>query len=979
MEKLRSLLPSLVGKVFSADDVAYRIESHSDRRVKCVTVGNEANVRQFPLAAFFKAYLSHPAGSKSTGSLPVFKKEAILSVWKNSSEMDRLGKEKQRAFTKAKRKVRELKSKLKKLSTQEKVKKSGRLLHKDETARNSLDKRLAKAIAARGAAEEAVRSHAKQKEETFGTEEELLLFFEQNFNIKVSRSTLFGWKKNGVGGKVGRPTKIDVAMEANILKVALEMDRIGFPMTRFRIMGIATELLRQSAKDKQQGEEDVDVSVSWFAGFMRRAKEVEPQLCATLVRNQKNSTLTWFNSANVEWWFEKFTELILREGFARKTADGKLEWLTPERVIIFDETAVSGALTQKAAVVKKKGLTIDARLEKGEKSGKYRRATIDIGSTEEHITAIMGHTLSFQPIVPIWIVSSEKKPKETVLKKIIAAAPKGSDLSVRDTNGNEINETIVGWSKKGGVTQGNIDELLLKLVDAMFKDMADTNGKRVLIGTDWHNSRFNLSLLEALRERGCRLIGWLPNTTSKMQSPDVELFGPFKTRRSKLEAQWVRENEKKVDRYAKIKIAGDAMVETFTYARIKRGAEKVGLRPINKEILLQDQAASDGDVLAHNRNVNSALDLLARIQDFGDAPNESFQDSAMAFLLQMKSKKPRLGPCRKIWSPNEEIDEEYVKTRLVQGIESLKQMQQDVVSDKAKHLPLVQEEAEAQKNKLKSSLKEAEELVESLKSRLEVCDKAADVLIHHCDQQAAHYSEWQNALRQTLADLDSPAKRQLAAVILQYIADISAIPQSSLRWGLVKDERSGEDFTRQLEQVKGYDNAPLLRLLEEGNKTLQMRSKVSQAGNRRSNARMTGGSVMFHSDSIEMTSEEIMTRVEEQEQKNQEKQQQKEKAQADRRRREEDHLFKLQGTMKTETTKVVSYSDAPPEVLKQFMVPAARDYVKLAETYLKFRVEREDSEPLKQLLTEVQTAKKKQRNEMKIAAIQLALKIDPFL
>lgn len=61
----------------------------------------------------------------------------------------------------------------------------------------------------------------------------------------------------------------------------------------------------------------------------------------------------------------------------------------------------------------------------GERSGKYRRATIDNGSTEEHITAIMGHTLSFQPIVPIWIVSSERKPKETVLKKIIAAAPKG--------------------------------------------------------------------------------------------------------------------------------------------------------------------------------------------------------------------------------------------------------------------------------------------------------------------------------------------------------------------------------------------------------------------------------------------------------------------------------------------------------------------------------------------------------------------------
>lgn len=59
-------------------------------------------------------------------------------------------------------------------------------------------------------------------------------------------------------------------------------------------------------------------------------------------------------------------------------------------------------------------------------------------------------------------------------------------------------------------------------------------------------------------------------------------------------------------------------------------------------------------------------------------------------------------------------------------------------------------------------------------------------------------------------------------------------------------------------------------------------------------------------------------------------------------------------------------------------MPDARRYVNLAETYLKFLVEREDSEPVRQLLTEVETAMKKQRSEMKIAANQLALKIHPF-
>ena len=96
--------------------------------------------------------------------------------------------------------------------------------------------------------------------------------------------------------------------------------------------------------------------------------------------------------------------------------------------LAFNVYAVSGALTQKAAVIKQKGLTIDSRLEKEEKSGKYKRAMIDVGTTEEHVAAIMGHAHIPCPIgltMPIWVICSEKQPKENVLiKKIRSTAPK---------------------------------------------------------------------------------------------------------------------------------------------------------------------------------------------------------------------------------------------------------------------------------------------------------------------------------------------------------------------------------------------------------------------------------------------------------------------------------------------------------------------------------------------------------------------------
>ena len=875
----------------------------------------------------------------------------------------------------------ELEATLEELNHQESEPVSGRLLHRDEKSRKNITDRLQRAMDKEVLETEELNQLAEQRDTTFLSEEDLSAFLLTEFNIKASRSSCYDWARNGITRARGRPTKIDPAMEENILKTALELDRIGMPLTRADIMGLADSIIR-SRKSGQAGNSSgvpTQVSVTWYNGFLRRSKAIEPSLCASLVRNQKNNTLLWFNSTNYDWWCDKFGELIQREGFAKRNDDsGELEWITPSRVIIFDETAISGALTQKAAVIKQKGLTIDSRLEKGEKSGKYRRATIDVGTTEEHVTAIMGHTLSFQPIIPIWIICSEKKPKENVLKKIRSAAPKGAELPVRDALGNEIDEVIIGWSPKGGVTQANISSLILKEVELMFPDMQDVEGKRVLIGTDWHNSRFNLEFLTTLRSKGGRLIGWLPNTTSKMQSPDVELFGPFKTLRSKLEKEWVRENQKKVDRYAKIEIAGRAMKQTFTYARIQEGSKKVGLRPINREALREEPAMNDGDVLQTTRCVESGLTTLRQIQQIDPNGENTFEITAESYLEKLKSAKPRIGHLRSLWSPDDEVDEDKAKSRISDAVQRLKQMTGHMDTEKLSQVSAMRSEAEAQAVKLKAKLGEAVKVVEQLKEGIAACESAPDVLIHHRDQQKAHYSAWQSSLEQSLHNLENLDSRRLAAVLIEKVEDVCAVPESALRFGLVNTEQT-LGIKNELLKVEGYDLDPLVSLIDEGNRSLMMRSHVTRAGDRRSGVRMTGGSVMFHSNSIEMTGDAIVKMVEGQEEKNRQKRKRKDQAQAEKKRKAEDKLFTLQETAKAKTLELASLNGKTAEQLGSLKVQTARDYVGHIEKYLKFRLEREESQELKGLLSQVGTTKPKKRNEMKLGAIQLAVNVLPNL
>ena len=107
------------------------------------------------------------------------------------------------------------------------------------------------------------------------------------------------------------------------------------------------------------------------------------------------------------------------------------------------------------------------------------------------------------------------------------------------------------------------------MLNVVFPDVADVPGKRVLLLVDWHNSRFSLDLLQAMRSSGIYMFGLIPNCTSKMQPMDVYMFGKLKSKLDKLQSIYISKNKlEKLSRNNRIEIAAQATQQIFTKENI---------------------------------------------------------------------------------------------------------------------------------------------------------------------------------------------------------------------------------------------------------------------------------------------------------------------------------------------------------------------------------------------------------------------------
>lgn len=433
----------------------------------------------------------------------------------------------------------------------------------------------------------------KANEWCFSGPTSICKFFAINFDIKLVVSTVMRWMKGTrMQGNGGRPTYFEPEVELEIVKMVIFYDDLGFPMNRKQIISLAEMVLKRIKPDVQR-----NLSNDWYKGWFRRTQLQNPKLCESLTKTSGNHTVKWFNKYNVNWWFDKITELAFKYQFARESEDGEegeFVWLNPERVVITDETCISGG-NLRSRQSKAKVVTRTNKLETNEYGNCAKRRVSGNHDHQEHITLVGGHNLAGEPTLPIFIFSAKTQISDDQREKINDVFEEREPSSF---NGQMIGHPITGVSPKGGITSANITSVMIPAFERMFPDVAPEDGKRVLWLTDWHSSRLCPDLILQLREKGIVLACWLPNCTSLMQSPDVVQFAKFKELLWGLKIDhWQSiSSGGKIDRSRIVKFALEALPKAFSKRNCLLGARITGMLPVNRKVLLNNPRIQDGDI-----------------------------------------------------------------------------------------------------------------------------------------------------------------------------------------------------------------------------------------------------------------------------------------------------------------------------------------------------------------------------------------------
>jgi len=207
-----------------------------------------------------------------------------------------------------------------------------------------------------------------------------------SLGVELKLSSLQGWMANGSAPKKkGRPVVIDKDAEEKLLEVVLYCDKMGFPLNQTRIIDLAFSVVSSSSAKGQFGTSGP--TTSWFRGWYKRMRSVEPKLVDVIARGKDVATFKWYNSRNINWYFDSLKRILLSNGFARErtnsdTVAGEVILVTPERMIFTDETGVNDSKEKKR---KEKVYTTTDDVE----SGTNQRRTLDCASDYgEHISMV---------------------------------------------------------------------------------------------------------------------------------------------------------------------------------------------------------------------------------------------------------------------------------------------------------------------------------------------------------------------------------------------------------------------------------------------------------------------------------------------------------------------------------------------------------------------------------------------------------------
>jgi len=620
MEKMYAILPMLINKHVLLGEQRGTITSFTDARFGCMQM-EDGSVRRGHVDKIIEAFFAALRAERGAGAHENLKLLAVALLEQLQDHRNH-----KRDFNKRKKDImrrrRALTTDLE--ATEEQARKAGRRRAELPSPESGHKQRIQVKLAAvdheLARLQTEARMILKAAPGFFNSRDELVKFFASRCLPGVSDRSLSRWAKGDSMGRPGRTMVFDEEAETLLVQTILRLDEAGVPMGQSEICSLAHSLaLEGRSRFGQFGP-----TTKWYHAFVRRAKARDPHVMLALERGTDCKLLRWYNSKNITWWHGAYVRKILKYGFAQKTPEGSIEYRDGalDRIVLGDETCVSGGQTRKVKNGAKKIFSLEERLEKKittKKHSYHRRLALGTAITEEHISLLLNVTLSGQVGPLAWIFSAKNDISDQSRRAVHEATGhcggfrEGHDL--HPFCGRNIPETIIATSDKGGVTGANITPLMTRIIKSMYPDVAPEEGKRVLWLTDWHSSRMTSTFLDTMERMGVIFMGWLPNTTSKCQLADVIIFGDVKSKMERIEADWILHNPgKRVDRTKKVEFASKAVAQVVTRNKILEGARLTGVHPIDPKPLLENSACAEGDKLLAVVESSIGTDLLRLVQ-----------------------------------------------------------------------------------------------------------------------------------------------------------------------------------------------------------------------------------------------------------------------------------------------------------------------------------------------------------------------------
>jgi len=822
MEKLYPILPMLINKQVLLGGVRGTIISFTNVRFGCMQM-EDGSVRRCSvdntIKAFFDA-LRARGGNWPHEDLKLIIVALLEQLRKRKTHEVDLNKRKK----KIKQRRQELSTKLK--AVEEQQREAGSQRENLETSNPGLVHKFLAKLKVTDQECERLQTESQTIENeasrSFKSRDEIVQFFSDQGVPGVSYRSLSRWSNGDCMGQPGRMTVFDEEAETLLVQTILRLDEAGVPMGESEICSLAHSLaLEGRTRFGQFGP-----TRKWYHAFVRRAKARDPQVTLALARGTDCKLLRWFNSKNVKWWHGAYVRKILKYGFAQKTLEGCIQYRDGalDRIVLGDETCVSGGQMRKVKNGAKKIFSLEERLEKKITTKKHgnsyhRRLALGTVITEEHISLLLNVTLSGQVGPLAWIFSAKNDISDQSRKAVHEATGhcggfrEGHDL--HPFCGRNIPETIIATSEKGGVTGANITSLKTRIIKNMYPDVAPEEGKRVLWLSDWHSSRMTSTFLDTMESMGVIFMGWLPNTTSKCQLADVILFGDVKSRMERVEADWILKNPgQRVDRTRKVEFASKAVAQVVTRNKILEGARQTGVHPIDAKPLLENPACTEGDKLLAVVESSIGTDLLRLVQTSpasttrGDLPStpEDTPDGVPSYVhsypspMRSSSSPTRPtadkdgAPPHCVTSPMRSLQYSAQWSSLLEAKTRLSDIRHlaDYGDDEG---PEILEESRLRVRS--AALRIADELEVSMPSILARVDRARDEKVDELQREMHRVDEWALATkegrRQELSmyrlivqELAPSAKAKTIAMAMQVIDDLAMASRDDM--GMAEDD-----------------------------------------------------------------------------------------------------------------------------------------------------------------------------------------------